>query len=72
MLYRLVITTLRVIGMTCNGCRKHVDAALRGVSGVTAVEVDLSGGSAKVVHDEVPTTSLVAAVENAGYQASGL
>lgn len=67
-----MITTLRVSGMTCNGCRKHVDAALRGVPGVTAVEVDLAGGQAKVVHDEVPTISLVAAVENAGYQASGL
>lgn len=66
-----MITTLRVTGMTCNGCRKHVDAALRGVPGVTAVEVDLPAGQAKVVHDEVPTTALVAAVEQAGYQAVG-
>jgi copper chaperone CopZ len=67
---RLVITTLRVTGMTCNGCRKHVDTALREVPGVTAVEVDLAGASAKVVHDDVPMASLVAAVEAAGYQAA--
>ncbi len=67
-----MITTLRVTGMTCNRCRKHVDDALREVPGVTAVEVDLPGGQAKVVHDEVPMIRLVAAVENAGYQASGL
>lgn len=66
-----MITTLRVSGMTCNGCRKHVDAALRGVTGVTAVEVDLPTGQAKVVHDEVSTEALVAAVEQAGYQAVG-
>ncbi len=64
-----MITTLRVTGMTCNGCRRHVDAALRGVPGVTAVEVDLPGGQAKIVHAEVSTANLVAAVEQAGYQA---
>lgn len=67
-----MITTLRVTGMTCNGCRKHVDQALRGVPGVTAVEVDLAGGSAKVVHDDKALpAALIAAVEDAGYHASG-
>lgn len=65
-----MITTLRVTGMTCNGCRKHVDAALRKVPGVTAVEVDLPNGQAKVVHDDTPVASLIAAVEGAGYQAA--
>lgn len=66
-----MITTLRITGMTCNGCKKHVDAALRTVPGVSAVEVDLTGGSAKVVHDpeQSPLASLVAAVDEAGYQA---
>ena len=57
--------------MTCNGCKKHVDAALREQPGVTAVEVDLANGRAKVVHDSekssVPT--LIAAVTEAGYEA---
>jgi len=66
-----VITTLRITGMTCNGCVKHVDAALRKLPGVTAVEVELAGGRAKVVHDpeQSPLASLVAAVDEAGYQA---
>lgn len=63
-----MVTTLSITGMTCNNCRKHVDAALREVPGVTAVEVDLSAGSAKVVHETEPT-ALIAAVEAAGYQA---
>lgn len=56
--------------MTCNGCVKHVDAALRKVPGVTAVEVDLTKGSAKVVHDEASAGHLVSAIEQAGYSAT--
>ncbi len=55
--------------MTCNGCVKHVDAALREIPGVSAVEVDLTNGRAKVVH-EAPVVALIAAVANAGYEAS--
>jgi copper chaperone CopZ len=57
--------------MTCNGCVRHVDKALREVPGVTAVEVSLPEGRAKIVHDEsAPVPALVAAVESAGYAAS--
>jgi copper chaperone CopZ len=66
-----VITTLRITGMTCNGCVKHVDKALRSVPGVSAVEVSLPEQRAKVVHeDSAPVSSLVAAVESAGYSAA--
>jgi copper chaperone CopZ len=67
-----VITTLRISGMTCNGCKKHVDAALRELPGVSGVEVDLANGRAKVVHDPEtsPVPSLVAAVGEAGYEAA--
>ncbi len=60
--------------MTCNGCVKHIDAALRGIAGVSAVEVALAEGRAKVVHDPEtsPVTSLVAAVDAAGYGAEPL
>jgi copper chaperone CopZ len=65
-----VITTLDINGMTCNGCVKHVDQALRAVPGVTAVEVSLAEHRAKVVHDpeRSPVPGLVAAVEGAGYE----
>lgn len=68
---RLVITTLRISGMTCNGCVRHVDKALRSVAGVSAVEVSLPDQRAKVVHEDSATlASLVAAVESAGYGAT--
>jgi copper chaperone CopZ len=57
--------------MTCNGCVRHVDKALRAVPGVTAVEVNLADGSAKVVHEELARNDdLVAAVQSAGYEAT--
>lgn len=58
--------------MTCNGCVKHVTSALRDLPGVTAVDVDLANGRAKVVHDPEasPVPSLVAAVDAAGYEAT--
>lgn len=64
-------TTLRITGMTCNNCVRHVDKALRAVPGVTAVEVSLPDQTAKIVHgDTTPVPALVAAVESAGYDAS--
>jgi len=57
--------------MTCNNCVRHVDKALRGVSGVTAVEVSLPDQTAKIVHgDATAVPALVAAVESAGYEAA--
>jgi copper chaperone CopZ len=67
-----VITTLRITGMTCNGCVKHVDAALRSLPGVSAVDVKLADHHARVVHDpeQSPLANLVSAVEAAGYEAT--
>ncbi len=66
-----MITTLRISGMTCNGCVRHVDKALRGVPGVSAVEVSLPEQRAKIVHEEsASVAALVAAVESAGYTAA--
>jgi copper chaperone CopZ len=61
-----VTTTLRINGMTCNGCVRHVDKALRAVPGVTAVEVTLPD-QAKVV-GAPDRAALAAAVAAAGYQ----
>ena len=60
--------------MTCNGCVRHVDSALRAVPGVAAVEVLLVDQKAKVVHDpeQSPLPILIAAVGGAGYEAAAL
>lgn len=58
--------------MTCNGCVRHVDSALRTLPGVSAVDVSLTDQRAKIVHDptQSPLTSLIAAVQDAGYTAA--
>jgi len=62
---------LEVTGMSCQHCVGRVQAALKGVAGVEAVDVDLAGGSASVtVKDNAPADAdLIAAVEAVGYGA---
>lgn len=64
-----MITTLRITGMSCNSCVRHVGDALRGVAGVSAVEVSLPD-QAKVIHEGAELPAMVAAVESAGYGVS--
>ncbi|RMA66516.1 heavy metal translocating P-type ATPase [Ulvibacter antarcticus] len=40
--------TYKIDGMTCNGCRAHVEKSLSKVEGVSAVEVDLEKGEALI------------------------
>jgi copper chaperone CopZ len=58
--------------MTCNGCVRHVEGALREIPGVAAVEVHLIDQKAKVIHDpeRSPLPILVAAVEGSAYGAT--
>ncbi|MCC6646977.1 MAG: heavy-metal-associated domain-containing protein [Polyangiaceae bacterium] len=57
--------------MTCHNCVKHVTEALRGVDGVSRVEVDLSAARATVeVGDHVIADALVAALSDEGYESS--
>jgi copper ion binding protein len=62
--------TLKVGGMGCSGCVATVEKALRGVSGVAAVKVDLKGGKATVEYDssKAGEKDLAAAVTKAGYK----
>lgn len=59
---------LKVTGMTCSSCVKHVEQALSAVAGVQKVTVDLSAGTASVSGD-LPNgaSSLLAALEADGY-----
>ncbi|MEG1895260.1 MAG: heavy metal translocating P-type ATPase, partial [Oscillospiraceae bacterium] len=59
---------LKIEGMMCGHCVKHVQAALDGIEGVTAT-VDLEKNQATVTSKTaIDTDLLVAAVKNAGYE----
>jgi copper chaperone CopZ len=61
---------LDVSGMTCNNCVRHVREALEQVAGVGEVAVDLGTGRATVKHrGATALASLIAAVDDAGYEA---
>lgn len=66
--------TLKIAGMTCANCQKHVGDALRAVPGVAAANVDLVFHRANVTYDpaRVKVDDLVEAVKKTGYGASPL
>lgn len=62
-------TELTVTGMTCGHCVGAVKAELEQVAGVDAADVDLATGRVLVTSSApVGRASLVAAVEEAGYE----
>jgi copper chaperone len=62
--------TYRITGMTCGGCVKHVEKALRSVPGVTGVTVDLAKGTAAI--EGAPSLAdMTASVASAGYELVG-
>jgi copper ion binding protein len=63
-------TTLKIEGMSCDHCVKHVTQALKSVAGVKSAKVSLKDNSAQVEHGDLVTQeSLKAAVTEAGYEA---
>lgn len=63
-----------VTGMTCSACSGHVEKAVAGVPGVSAVSVNLLQGKMTVEHEDAPEVSgsIVAAVTAAGYGATSM
>lgn len=61
--------TLKVTGMTCEGCTKSVAHALKALNGVHEVVVSLSAGEAAVRYDEHLTShdQLTSALKGVGY-----
>jgi len=68
-----MLTRLRVSGMSCGNCVRHVEGALRELPGVESVQVDLSAGTALVQHDAAASLAgMLAAVSEEGYEAQPL
>lgn len=65
-------TTLTIKGMTCGGCVAAVKVQLKKTEGVTAYEVSLDKGEAKVSFDASRTEPrrIAESVSKTGFQAS--
>lgn len=65
------MTVLKVNGMMCNHCKKHVEDALNAIAGVNA-QVNLEKKEVTVTHPENVTVEMLAkAVTDAGYEFAG-
>lgn len=66
-------TEFKVEGMMCDACVSHVSNALKGVPGVSQVEVDLKAERATVQHEDSADVRLMAtAIGDEGYKATAL
>lgn len=66
----MTTTQFQVTGMTCGHCEMSVREEVQEVAGVTGVEVSHHSGQLTVTSTEpVEETAVLAAVEEAGYQA---
>ena len=62
-------TTLKIEGMMCKHCQKHVHDALAKMDGVTDVEVSLENKNAVVTSDkEISTADFKKVIDDAGYE----
>ncbi|MBQ1615234.1 MAG: heavy-metal-associated domain-containing protein, partial [Selenomonas sp.] len=65
-------TELKIEGMMCAHCQKHVNDALSKMVGVTAVEVNLEAGTAKVTAErEISRAEFAEVITAAGYELVG-
>ncbi|MCR5757972.1 MAG: heavy metal translocating P-type ATPase [Selenomonas sp.] len=63
---------LKIEGMMCAHCQKHVNDALTKMAGVTAVEVNLEAGTATVTMDQdIPQAEFAKVITEAGYELVG-
>ena len=59
--------TYQIKGMTCDGCKKHVEQALGKVDGVTTVSVDLKNATAEIeTASHIPLEKLQEALKTSG------
>jgi copper chaperone CopZ len=61
--------TYRVDGMTCGHCSSAVTEEVTKVPGVAAVDVDLDTKLVRVAGSDVDEAAVVAAIDEAGYDA---
>ena len=62
--------TYSVPGMSCGHCRAAITAEVSAVDGVESVDVDLDTKLVCITGESLDDTTLVAAIDEAGYEAA--
>ena len=69
----LVVETLKIKGMMCNNCERHVKEALEAIDGVEEASADFNDGTAVVIlSKDVPDDVLKKAVKEQGYKVQNI
>ena len=63
------LSTYRAAGMSCDHCRIAVTDEVTKVPGVTGVDVDLATKLVRVHGAEIDPAAVIAAIDEAGYDA---
>lgn len=61
--------TYSVPGMSCGHCRTAITAEVTAIDGVESVDVDLDSKLVRVAGERLDDATLVAAIDEAGYEA---
>ncbi len=65
--------TYKITGMTCNGCKNHVQSTLEGIEGIKSVNVDLEKNTAELeMVEQIHLTELQKAFEGSSYMVHNL
>lgn len=64
-----ITKTIFIEGMSCGGCAKRVEEALKSVKGVKSVSVSLEKKKAEIIlKNDVDNETLKSALENIGFE----
>ncbi|MCF8381053.1 MAG: permease [Bacteroidales bacterium] len=61
-------TKIKVEGMTCNHCKMNVENGIKGVSGVSGINIDLISGNVIIEGENVDLQAVKQAVDGLGYK----
>jgi len=67
-----MVKVMKVSGMSCQNCVRHVTEALDDIKGVTSVQVNLDAGEVRVEGESLNDDWLKESVEEAGYEVTGI
>lgn len=67
----MAIKTFIIEGMTCKNCKTHVENAIKGITGIDDVIVDLANSQVRVSGDIIDLIQVKQSVEEAGYDFKG-
>lgn len=63
---------IRIDGMSCDNCVRHVTVALKDLDGVSEVDVRLDEKQAIIVAEEIQDQDIIDAIEEVGYEVVGI